>query len=126
MKKTELKIQYTNIVAEYVERFRKKHHLNDPEIVIENTIFEMSDYYFKISDIIEDINNNYPKGLILDWSNDCVEFAPEKINLGSYAMGLRFQYLIEQEKKKAEKEQMERTDKITKSLEQTFLDEFFP
>lgn len=61
-------------------------------------------YYFSITDIIEDVNNGYKKGLILKWLEDSVDasndttnkYFDEKpyINLKSYAMGLRYENLL--------------------------------
>ena len=55
-------------------------------------------YYFNLSDIILDINTKQPKGLILNWQNDGVDFNmfnehPQHINYKSYTMGLRYEQL---------------------------------
>lgn len=51
-------------------------------------------YFFNVSDIVFDLKTNQPKGLILSWQNDDVDFnmfnsEPKHINYQSYARGLR-------------------------------------
>lgn len=77
----------------YIEEFEEKHGLEFDHavgddlmgvIAFGNTIF------FNISDIIEDIDNEYPEGLILRWNDDVIDHHPKYINLKSYVMGARF------------------------------------
>ena len=63
----------------------------------------IDEYFFNLSDIILDMNSNQPKGLILDWQNDGVDFnmfkeTPKYINYKSYTMGLRYDQLTEPQK----------------------------
>ncbi len=59
-----------------------------------NTVM-FGDYYFDLSDIIFDLQNTQPKGLILRWKNDSIEayFAGnfDTINYRSYCDGHRYQ-----------------------------------
>ena len=91
-----LKEKYENVVDEYVKRFENKH-----DLILEFWVNNDSTgvacfgdiYYFTISDIIYDINNKLPKGLILKWIEDSVDFYEQKgqsINLHSYFKGLRY------------------------------------
>ena len=57
-----------------------------------------SQYFFNISDIVLDLKTKQPKGLIIDWQLDDLEFnifndRPEHINYKSYTMGLRYKDL---------------------------------
>lgn len=92
-----LKERYEKIIDEYVKLFEKKH-----EVELE---FWVSDdktgvacfgdiYYFSVSDIIYDINNNLPERMIFEWLEDNVEYYERKgqtINLSSYHKGLRLE-----------------------------------
>ena len=59
-------------------------------------------YFFHIADVVYDIDHDLPKGLILQWAEDSVDDsknpARQTINLLSYAMGLRFEDLEENER----------------------------
>lgn len=46
--------------------------------------------YFNISDICHDIFTEQPKGLIVEWLEDCLDNPELTINYQSYCMGLRF------------------------------------
>lgn len=51
-------------------------------------------YFFNISDIILDLKTKQPKGLIIEWQSEVVDFnmlkdKPKYINYKSYTMGLR-------------------------------------
>jgi hypothetical protein len=59
-----------------------------------------SQYFYTLSDIMYDLKNDLPKGLILQWTADSCEYnisKPQKeqryINFRSYWMGLRFEDL---------------------------------
>ncbi len=81
------------ILMDYIRKFEEKHEVvfyfavNDDLM----NILCFDPYYFNISDVIQDIDNDYPKGLIFDWHEDSVEFHPKQINLESYVKGLRFE-----------------------------------
>ena len=58
-------------------------------------------YFFNLSDIILDIITNQPKGKILDWQDEDLDFCmdkpfPTSINYKSYVIGLRLKNLKEE------------------------------
>lgn len=102
---SKLRQDYNNAVLAYVAAFCKKQGFEYPD---EHNIYwtgevgigvlGIGDYFFNIDNIIEDINNGYKKGLILEWHNDTVDASFDKvnqsyfdespfINLKSYAAG---------------------------------------
>ena len=95
MKKETLKERYESIVDEYVAIFEKKHNLNF-EFWVSGDKCGTACFgcinFFSISDIMFDINNKLPKGLIIDWINDSVESNKSKgyISLYSYSKGIRY------------------------------------
>lgn len=87
----------THLQIEYViEAFEIKHDLEFQGFVADD-IFGIADfggtYFFNISDIYFDLISNQPKGLIIQWLEDCLENQEQTINYRSYAMGLRFKDL---------------------------------
>jgi len=84
--------QLDNILMQYIRKFEKKHELYF-EFSVADDLMNMlcfGPYYFDITDVIKDIDNDYPKGLIIDWHEDSIEFYPKQINFESYVKGLRF------------------------------------
>ena len=80
----------------YIKEFEAKHEIYFDSAIGDDLMGVLDfgcTYFFNISDIVEDIDNNYPKGLILDWNEHTVENHPKYINLNSYAMGLRYEQL---------------------------------
>jgi hypothetical protein len=100
----QLKERYEVIVDEYIRLFEKKHKLELEFWVSDDKTGVAAFgciYYFHISDIMYDINNNLPKRLILNWLDDNVEYHERKgmnINLHSYFKGMRFEDLKDVEK----------------------------
>lgn len=99
-----LKERYEAIVDEYIRLFEKKHKL-ELEFWVSDDKTDVAcfgcTYYFHVSDIMYDINNNLPKRLILNWLDDNVEYHKRKglnINLHSYFKGMRFEDLKDVEK----------------------------
>ncbi len=95
MKKEALKERYESIVDEYVAIFEKKHNLKLEFWVSDDksgTACFGCINFFNISDIMFDIDNKLPKGLIIDWLNDSVESNKSKgyISLESYSKGVRY------------------------------------
>jgi hypothetical protein len=96
---TTLKEKYESIIDEYVKRFEKKHGLQLESWVSDdkNGVACFGDIlYFSVNDIIYDINNKLPKGLIINWLEDGIDYYEKKgqtINIHSYAKGLRYQDL---------------------------------
>lgn len=80
----------------YIKEFEAKHELAF-DSAVGNDLMGVLDFgcteFFSMSDIVEDIDNNYPKGLILQWHEDTIEHHPKYINLRSYATGLRYEKL---------------------------------
>lgn len=80
------------ILMDYIRKFENKHDVSF-EFAVADDLMNMlcfDPYYFDITDVIKDIDNDYPKGLIIDWHEDSIEFYPKQINFESYAKGLRF------------------------------------
>jgi hypothetical protein len=81
---------------EYIKRFCKKQELDFEYWVGDNIggVASFGDvYFFNFTDIVWDINSNQPKGLILDWLEDCLDQQKTVIgiiNYFSYSKGLRF------------------------------------
>lgn len=92
-----LKERYESVIDEYIKKFEKKHDLELDHWVSNDKsgIACFGDiYFFNVSDILYDINNNLPKKLICQWLEDSVGFREKKgqyINLSSYWMGLRYE-----------------------------------
>lgn len=97
----ELNAMYETACEGYVEEFCKKQELEFDGWVAEEVGSIASfccQYFFNMSDIILDLNTKQPKGLILNWQNDGVDFnmfneKTEYINYKSYTMGLRYDAL---------------------------------
>lgn len=79
-------------LKEYIRRFEKKHGLSFEHAVSDDLtgVICFGDvFFFHISDIIYDIDNKLPKGLIIDWLYSNLDNQDRYINLHSYAKGLR-------------------------------------
>ena len=94
-----LRDKLDNILKEYIRLFEEKH-----EVFFEYAVGDdlmgllcFGDYLFTMRDIIYDIDNNLPKSLIFQWQDDSFDSITnphhKKINLQSYARGLRFEDL---------------------------------
>ena len=101
VKLQELKKQYEFACNEYVKKFCNKQQIDFDGWISDEVggvaLFSCQ-YSFNFSDILLDINTKQPKGLILDWQTDGVEFNmsnkfDEYINYKSYSMGLRYEQL---------------------------------
>ncbi len=79
------------IIKKYISEFEKKHNLLF-EFAVNNDLLNVlsfgSVYYFNTSDVIYDVDNNLPNGLIIDWLENNLE-NEQFINLESYSKGLR-------------------------------------
>lgn len=101
IKLQELNKQYNFVCNEWVQKFCNKQQLDFDGWVgdeIGGIASFSCQYFFNLSDIILDLNTKQPKGLILDWQSDAVDFnmfnpSPQNINYKSYTMGLRFDNL---------------------------------
>jgi hypothetical protein len=91
--------RYEKVIDEYVRLFEKKHGLELEFWVSDNKtgVAAFGDiYYFNVSDIIYDIENELPKNFICQWLEDSVEYYERKgqnINLHSYFKGMRYENL---------------------------------
>jgi hypothetical protein len=96
-----LKTQYENVCNEYVRRFCEKQEIDFDGWIgdeVGGIASFISQYFFTIDDIALDLHTKQPKGLILDWQSDGVDYnmfneTPQNINYKSYTMGLRYEDL---------------------------------
>jgi len=95
MKKRILKANYQVIIEHYLLKFCKKQKIKFDYWIGEplQTASFLGEYAFNVSDIIYDVDYNCPKGLILKWQQDFIEFG-DKLNYPSYVAGLRYKDLI--------------------------------
>ena len=88
-----------DILKEYIRLFEEKHEVFFDYAVGDDLmgLLCFGDYLFTTKDVIYDIDNDLPKNLIFQWQDDSFDsiINPQhkKINLQSYAMGLRFENL---------------------------------
>jgi len=99
----QLRKEYESICTKYLNLFALKHSLTF-EFWISDEIGSIASFgdtfFFTMDNIMEDINNDYPKNIIMDWHWHCLDVdqylkndkdAPKKPcpNLSHYAMGAR-------------------------------------
>lgn len=86
-----LKLRYENACNEYVDVFCKKQEMTNEGWVNDDVgeIICCSSYFFNLRDIRHDIDTNQPKGQIIDWYYECLDYPMESINYYSYSKGLR-------------------------------------
>lgn len=90
-----LKQQYESSCNHYVARFCKKQGL-EFDYWAGDKVGEIAfcgDFYFNFSDIVLDINSKQPKGAIIKWYYENLDFADKLINYYSYTKGLRVAHL---------------------------------
>ena len=79
------------IIKKYISEFEKKHNLLF-EFAVNNDLLNVLSfgyvYYCNTSDVVYDIDNNLPKGQIIEWLESNLE-NEQFINLESYSKGLR-------------------------------------
>ena len=96
MRKEILMLNYHVIIEQYLSKFCKKQKLEfDFWIGIHQLATFTEEYTINMSDIIYDIDNSCPKGLILQWINDNLDNT-QQINYHSYFLGLRHDHLKDQ------------------------------
>lgn len=94
-----LRNKLDSTLKEYIRLFEEKH-----EVFFEHAVGDdlmgllcFGDYLFTTKDVIYDIDNDLPQNLILQWQDESFDSLKNpqrtKINLQSYAMGLRFEDL---------------------------------
>ena len=103
--KRKLYRELRDVLAAYIQMFEDKHEVEMQYSVDEELIGVLDFgyvYFFNTADVVFDIDHDLPKGLILQWAEDSVDDsknpARQTINLLSYAMGLRFEDLEENER----------------------------
>ena len=97
----ELNLQYQFICNEWVQKFCNKQQIEFDGWVgdeIGGIASFACQYFFNLSDIILDLNTKQPKGNILNWQSEDVDFnmfneKQQHINYKSYTMGLRHEQL---------------------------------
>ena len=88
-----------DILKEYIRLFEEKHEVFFDYAVGDDLtgLLCFGEYLFTARDVIYDIDNDLPKNLIFQWQDDSFDSITnpyhKKINLQSYAMGLRFEHL---------------------------------
>lgn len=87
---------YESVCNECVNIFCEKQEMSNEGWVGDEIggIACCSDFYFNLHDIILDIKNKQPKGLIIDWYYSCLDNPEKTINYKSYTMGLRFEDIL--------------------------------
>ncbi len=89
-----LKSDYENACNAYVKAFEEKQGREFDYWIgqeVGGIASFIDQYFFNMSDIVHDIDNNCPVDLIFEWQDDCVEAEAERhINYYSYSTGLRF------------------------------------
>lgn len=94
-----LRDKLDNILKEYIRLFEEKHEVFFDYAIRDDLtgVLCFGEYLFAVGDVIYDIDNDLPKNLIFQWQDDSFDsiINPQhaKINLKSYAMGLRFEHL---------------------------------
>ena len=101
IKLQELNKQYEFVCNEWIRKFCNKQDIDFDGWVggeIGGIASFACQYFFNLSDLILDLNTKQPKGLILDWQSEDVDFnmfneKQQHINYKSYTMGLRHEQL---------------------------------
>lgn len=101
VKLQELNRQYNLVYNEWVQKFCNKQQIDFDGWVSDEVGGIASfacQYFFTLSDIILDLNTKQPKGNILNWQIEDVDFnmfneKQQHINYKSYTMGLRHEQL---------------------------------
>ena len=98
MKIEKLKIQFEKCCNEYIKQFAKKQGLEFDYWIgdeVGGIASFIDQYVFNLDDIRYDLEENIPKGEILEWQNNNIEVATEGkwINYKSYCIGLRINNL---------------------------------
>ena len=94
-----LRDKLDRILKEYIRLFEEKHEVFFDYAIRDDLtgVLCFGEYLFAVGDVIYDIDNDLPKNLIFQWQDDSFDSLKNpqhaKINLQSYAMGLRFEHL---------------------------------
>lgn len=97
-----LQMRFIQCLSDYIELFEEKEEMPFNGFIGQEWggICEFSDFTFHFDDIRYTIDNNLPKGLIIEWYYADLEYNQNKevqdhihINLPSYHKGLRYETL---------------------------------
>ena len=120
-----LKERYRNICNEYLQRFCVKQEFNyepDDAWVAGNAgdCANVGDFYFGFDEIRYDIDNDIPKGKIIEWYDYTLETSmldlPLRINYPSFCKGAPLPYSKEKiEEIRTLRKQVEQADKTLKN-----------
>jgi hypothetical protein len=94
-----LRNKLDSTLKEYIRLFEEKHEVFFDYAIRDDLmgLLCFGEYLFAVGDVIYDIDNDLPKNLIFQWQDDSFDsiINPQhsKINLQSYARGLRFEDL---------------------------------
>jgi hypothetical protein len=92
-----LRLALDNAIISYVRKFEFAHDVSFDFAVNDNLLDALffGDNVFNISDIVYDVDNHLPVRLIFQWQDDGIQAhfngSEQKINLQSYAKGLRYE-----------------------------------
>lgn len=104
MNTEKLHLDYCKICNDFIAAFEEKQEIKF-DYWVGNEVGGIASfacqYFFNLSDIILDIITNQPKGKILSWQDEGVNFNidkefPTRINYKSYVRGLRIKDLKEE------------------------------
>lgn len=101
MNTEKLHLDYCKICNDFIAAFEEKQDIEFDGWVANEVGCIASfalQYFFNLSDIILDLTTNQPKGKILSWQDECLDFNidkafPTSINYKFYTMGLRLKDL---------------------------------
>lgn len=88
-----LKKEFESIVSKIVKEFENKQDVYFEFFVSDDfsgVACFSNEYYFSLDNICHDIFTNQPKGLIIEWNDDCLENQNKNISYFAYSKGLRF------------------------------------
>ena len=94
-----LRNKLDSILKEYIRLFEEKHEVFFDYAVGDDLmgLLCFGDYLFTTKDVINDIDNNQPKKLIIQWQDDSFDSLKNpqhrEMNFQTYARGLRFEHL---------------------------------
>ena len=120
-----LKERYKNICNEYLQRFciKQGYHYEPNDAWVAGNAGDcanVGDFYFSFEEIRYDIDNDIPKGKIIEWYDYTLETSmldlPLRINYPSFCKGAPLPYSREKiEEIRTLKNQVEQAEKILKN-----------
>jgi hypothetical protein len=98
MKSTDLlRQELDKVLNKYIKKFEKAHGVELEFAVCDDLmgVLCFGDHFFNMSDIVYDVDNKLPVGLIFEWQDAGIRAHfngnKETISLHSYAKGLRYE-----------------------------------